>query len=477
MVIHMIRMIQVLGTASDSGKSTLAMSLCYYFAEKGYKVAPFKAVNMSLNSISLKDSSEISRAQWLQAMAAGTEPSKFMNPFLIKPEGMGKSQIIVKGKSIGSMKVEEYYEYLKNNAEVIIKEALEKLSTEYEIIIAEGAGSAAEINMEGRDFANSYVSSIYRTPAILISDIDKGGVFASLYGTVKLMTNSDLVKYMVINRMRGNWEMLSSGISKLEELTGKKVIGIIPYSEISLPGEDSLNYNISSIQNDRICIIKYPHMENYSDFDPFYLLNIGFTFVDKDNVDALDRCDIIIMPGSKLVAEDLHYMEKYGIASKLIALQESKTIVGICGGYQMLGRRIVDRNNVESGEGETRCLGMLDMETEFLDKKITGSVNYVLNEKIFSGEISGEGYEIHYGKTVKNMELPFAYIDGKPEGSARGNIFGTNIHGIFENREFLGNLLHRELSDYRQELIKNVGITSKLFTDNIDMKLIESLIT
>lgn len=218
-------------------------------------------------------------------------------------------------------------------------------------------------------------------------------------------------------------------------------------------------------------------MENYSDFDPFYLLNIGFTFVDKDNVDALDRCDIIIMPGSKLVAEDLHYMEKYGIASKLIALQESKTIVGICGGYQMLGRRIVDRNNVESGEGETRCLGMLDMETEFLDKKITGSVNYVLNEKIFSGKISGEGYEIHYGKTVKNMELPFAYIGVEPEGSARGNIFGTNIHGIFENREFLGNLLHRELSDYRQELIKNVGITSKLFTDNIDMKLIESLVT
>ena len=226
----MIRMIQVLGTASDSGKSTLAMSLCYYFAEKGYKVAPFKAVNMSLNSISLKDSSEISRAQWLQAMAAGTEPSEFMNPFLIKPEGMGKSQIIVNGKSIGSLKVEEYYEYLKNNAEVIIKEALEKLSTEYEIIIAEGAGSAAEINMEGRDFANSYVSSIHRTPAILISDIDKGGVFASLYGTVKLMANSDLVKYMVINRMRGNWEMLSSGISKLEELTGKKVIGIIPYN-------------------------------------------------------------------------------------------------------------------------------------------------------------------------------------------------------------------------------------------------------
>jgi adenosylcobyric acid synthase len=473
---YMVKMIQVLGTASDSGKSTLAMSLCYYFATKGYKVAPFKAVNMSLNSISLNDSSEISRAQWLQATAAGSEPSKYMNPFLVKPEGMGKSQIIVNGKSIGTMKVNEYYEYLKRNAKTIIKEAIDNLSAKYDIIIAEGAGSAAEINMEGRDFANSYISSIYGTPAILISDIEKGGVFASLYGTVKLMTDSNLVKYMIINRMRGNSEMLSTGILKLEELTGKKVIGIIPYSKISLPGEDSLNYNKPAIQNHRICIIAYPHMEVYSDFDPFYLLNIGFTFVNKDNVDALERCDVIILPGSKLVGEDFHYMQEYGIASKLIELKDRKTIIGICGGYQMLGRRIMDINNVELKETEMKCLGLLNMETKFMDRKITGSLSYTLNNKIFNENISGKGHEIHYGITVNNKELPLAYIDGKPEGSVNGNIYGTNIHGIFENRALLNHILHFDSGDYMEELIKNIDATSRLFTDNMDMELIDDLV-
>jgi adenosylcobyric acid synthase len=472
----MVKIIQVLGTASDSGKSTLVMALCNYFAQKGYKVAPFKAVNMSLNSISLKDSSEISRAQWLQATASGTDPSKYMNPFLVKPEGMGRSQIIVRGKPIGSLKVEEYYEYLKNHADSIIKESLAILSSQYDIIIAEGAGSAAEINMEDRDFSNSYVSSIYETPAILIADIDKGGVFASIYGTIKLMKHGDLVKYIVINRMRGDSGMLHSGISKLEELTGKKVIGIIPYSNISLPGEDSLNYYKPSVQNSKICVIRYPHMENYSDFDPFYLFNIGFTFVDKNNIGAMDNCDVIILPGSKLVTEDLHYMEKHGIASKLIALQNSKTIIGICGGYQILGKKIIDVNSVQSKEKETKCLGILDLETEYMDQKESGSVNYKLNEKIFGDKYPGEGYEIHYGKINGNTEEPLAYINGRPDGSVNRNIYGTNIHGMFENKKFLKHILGMEVDDYKNELRRNIKSASKLFTDNLDMELIESMV-
>ncbi|WP_337859805.1 cobyric acid synthase [Ferroplasma sp.] len=471
----LIKMIQVLGTASDSGKSTLAMSLCYYFANKGYKVAPFKAINMSLNSISLNDSSEISRAQWLQAVAAGAEPSFYMNPFLIKPEGMGRSQIIVNGRAIGTMKVNDYYKYLSDNAEKIIKCAIKKLSENYDLIIAEGAGSAAEINMQGRDFANSYVSSLYSTPAILISDIDKGGVFASLYGTVKLMEHSDLVKYMVINRMRGNSAMLASGISKLEILTEKKVAGIIPYSSISLPGEDSMNY-ITSKNNDKICIIKYPFMENYSDFDPLYLFNIGFTYVDKYNVDALDRCDVIILPGSKLVAEDLQYMEKNGIAEKLISLKGKKTIIGICGGYQMLGNAIRGNNDVENINGEIKGLGLLDIETEYLNEKISGTVNYRLNEKNFSANSSEIGYEIHYGKIVKNGELPLAYIGNAPEGSMHGNIYGTNIHGILENAAFLSHILHFQTKNYRKELMNNIAQASKLFTENMDMNLIEKMV-
>jgi adenosylcobyric acid synthase len=468
-------MIQVVGTASDSGKSTLAMSLCYYFARKGYKVAPFKAINMSLNSISLKDSSEISRAQWLQAVAAGTEPSKYMNPFLIKPEGMGKSQIIVNGKSIGTMKVGDYYNYLSSNAKKIIKESLEKLSEDYDIIISEGAGSAAEINMQGRDFANLYISNLYKTPAILISDIEKGGVFASLYGTVKLMGHSNLVKYLVINRMRGNIDMLSPGISKLEKLTGKKVIGIIPYSRIPLPGEDSMNY-IASKNNDKICIIRYPFMENYSDFDPLYLLNIGFTYVDKDNINVLDNCDVIILPGSKLVEQDLNYMKKYGIADKLIEVQHSKTILGICGGYQMLGNAIRDNKHIENMESEIKGLGLLDIETEYMGEKISGTVNYRLNDKILNG-MPGTGYEIHYGKIIKNNELPLAYIGNIPEGSVHGNVYGTNIHGILENTSFLSHILQFEIQDYKKKLMENISLTSKLFTDNMNMELIESLVS
>lgn len=472
----MIKMIQVLGTASDSGKSTMAMALCRYFSRNGYSVAPFKAINMSLNSISLEDSSEISRAQWLQAIAAGSEPSMHMNPFLIKPEGMGKSQIIVQGRSIGSLKVGDYYEYLKANAESIIKESLKELSGMYDIIIAEGAGSAAEINMEDRDFANIFVSSIYRTPAILISDIERGGVFASLYGTVKLMKNSELVKYLVINRMRGNTEMLRSGIEKLEGLTGKTVIGIVPHSEFSLPGEDSMNYSKSNIHNNRICVVRYPHMENYSDLDPFYMLNIGFTFVDASNINALDSCDTVILPGSKLVSEDLLYMERSGIAAKLKSIYRTKTVIGICGGYQILGRKIIDKNGVESDNAEITCMGILDIETEYIDKKQTGKVKYTLNPEIFGDNLPEAGYEIHYGQIIKNHEKPFAYVDGIAEGSIHGNIYGTNIHGIFENRYFLRNILKADIGDYHQTLENNIKYAEEVFTNNIDMQKIEKLV-
>lgn len=472
----MIKMIQVLGTASDSGKSTMAMALCRYFSRKGYSVAPFKAINMSLNSISLADSSEISRAQWLQAIASGSEPSMYMNPFLIKPEGMGKSQIIVQGRPIGSLKVNDYYEYLKSNAESVIKESLRELSSRYDIIIAEGAGSAAEINMEGRDFANIFVSSIYKTPAIVISDIERGGVFASLYGTVKLMKNSELVKYLVINRMRGSTSMLRDGIEKLERLTGKTVIGVIPYSEFTLPGEDSLNYTKSGIYNSRICVIRYPHMENYSDMDPFYLLNIGFTFVDASNIKMLDECDVIILPGSKIVSEDLHYMERSGITEKLKSIYRNKTIIGICGGYQMLGKKIMDKNRVESNETEIKCMGILDVETEYMDKKQTGKVQYVLNSGIFGENSQETGYEIHYGRIIENNEKPFAFVDGMPEGSVHGNIYGTNIHGIFENRYILRRILKADIDDYHGTLEKNIEYTEKVFTNSMDMQKIEKLV-
>ncbi len=472
----MNRIIQVLGTSSDSGKTTLAMVLCRYFSDKGYSVAPFKAINMSLNSISLNDGSEISRAQWLQAIAARTEPSKYMNPFLIKPEGNKKSQLIVLGKAIGSLTVDNYYDYIKKNASRIIKKSLDELLKKYDVIMAEGAGSAAEINMYDRDYANTFVSNIYKTPAILISDIDRGGVFASLYGTVKLMKHKNLLKYMVINKMRGDKTLLDSGIQKLEKMLNKRVIGIIPYSNISLPGEDSLNYNVDRLRNSKICIVKYPYMENYSDFDPFYLYNIGFNYITEKNINDLDNCDVVILPGSKMVSRDIGYMKKTGIYDKIIELSGNKKIIGICGGYQMLGKYIIDKNKIESNRGKIKGMGLLNIETLYNNVKETYEISYKLNENIFGINNENVGYEIHYGSIINNSEKPMNYKNNIPEGSIKGNIMGTNIHGIFENIDFLRYLFNIDFNKYNDILNNNINKTTELFTDNMNMKLIEELI-
>lgn len=471
----MNRIIQVLGTSSDSGKTTLTMALCRYFNNKGYKVAPFKAINMSLNSISLDDGSEISRAQWLQAIAARSKPSKYMNTFLIKPEGNKKSQLIVLGKSLGSMTIDEYYSYIKKYASKKIKYSLNKLLEEYEIVIAEGAGSAAEINIYSRDYANIFVSNIYKTPAILISDIDKGGVFASLYGTIRLMRHKDLVKYLIINKMRGNKNLLNDGIKKLEKLLDKKIIGVIPYSEISLPGEDSLNYNTNKLKNNKICVVKYPYMENYSDFDPFYLYNIGFTYIDEKNIDDLNNADIIILPGSKMVEKDLNYIKKSGIYNKIIELSKNKKIIGICGGYQMLGKNIIN-NKIESNKNKIKGMNLLDIETLYSNNKKVNEVTYKLNENIFGINNENKGYEIHYGEIINNNEKPMNYKNNISEGSIRNNIMGTNIHGIFENINFLKYLLNIDLSKYNDILNENIDKTTELFVNNMNIKLIEELV-
>ncbi len=472
----MNKIIQVLGTSSDSGKTTFAMALCRYFSNKGYKVSPFKAINMSLNSIALNDGSEISRAQWLQSVAARAMPSKYINPFLIKPEGNKKSQLIVLGKAIGSLTIEEYYKYIKKNGNKIIKNSLNELLKKYDIIIAEGAGSAAEINMYGSDYANIFVSNIYKTPAILISDIEKGGVFASLYGTVKLMEHKNLLKYMVINKMRGDKTLLYNGIEKLEKLLNKKVIGVIPYSNISLPGEDSLNYNINKLKNNKVCIIKYPYMENYSDFDPFYLYNIGFNYITEKNIDDLNNCDIIILPGSKMVSYDLDYIKKTGIYNKIIELSNNKKIIGICGGYQMLGKYIIDRNKIESNNTKIKGMGLLNIETSYNNIKKTDGVLYKLNSNIFGINDINKGYEIHYGDIINNNEKPMNYKNGMPEGSVKNNIMGTNIHGIFENINFLTYLFNINFNKYNEILDNNINKTAELFINNIDIKLIEDLI-
>ncbi len=473
----MNRIIQVLGTSSDSGKTTLVMALCRYFSNRGYKVSPFKGVNMSLNSISIGDSSEISRAQWLQAIAARAKPDKHMNPFLLKPEGEGKSQLIVLGKSVGSLSIEKYYEYLNKNGYSIIRESLDFLLNKYDMVIAEGAGSAAEINMNGRDFSNIFVSSIYNTPAILVSDIDKGGVFASLYGTIKLMNRGDLVRYMVINKMRGNVEILDSGIKKLEGLTGKKVIGILPYlSDIKVPGEDSLNYTNEKISNNKIAVIKYPYMENYSDLDPFYLYNMGYKYITKDNVDDIDTAEVIVLPGSKMVFRDLEYVKKYGMDRKIIEKSETAKIIGICGGYQMLGKKIYDKNGIESNGEETECLGLLDLETIYNNEKKVDEVRYTMNENIFGENEESLGYEIHYGTIINNNEKNMNVVNNGEEGACKKNIMGTNIHGIFENMNFLKYIFNVKFPNYQEIMDGGIDDVTNSIMAHIDANLLNKLI-
>lgn len=462
-------MIQVLGTASHVGKTTLSTALCRILSDSGYRVAPFKSVNMSLNSVVIEGDREISRSVWLQAVASRTVPKPEMNPFLLKPEADGKSQLIVLGKSMGVMSYREYGEFMIRNADRIIRDSLLNLSDDYDVIIAEGAGSTAEINFNGKDFANSWVSSIFRTPAILIGDIDRGGVFASMYGSVKLMEHPETVKWLVINRMRGDMSLLESGVSIIQDKTGKKMIGVIPHEgNIGLPGEDSLDYS-SDPGTGKIAVIRYPFMENQSDLDPLNLRKIGYRFVDADDREFLRNADTVILPGSKDVARDLAYIKESGIAEDLKKLAENHVrIMGICGGYQILGEKIVFQDGSEASG-----LGILKSNTLYLGAKALRRVHGRINKSVSAGIESVSGYEIHYGDVSSREEKHLLDLADSTEGSvsASGNVIGTNVHGLLESDDFLGKVLgiKSDSSSYTAVLENNVQRISRSVRENLDL--------
>ncbi len=469
------RMIQVLGTTSNAGKTTLTMAICRHLSNMGYRVSPFKSVNMSLNSVALPDGSEISRSVWLQAKAARTSPDFHMNPFLLKPEGGGKSQIIMNGRSIGIYSVKEYHDLFVKMAADTIKLDLEYLFSNYDVVVAEGAGSPAEINIMDRDFANIAVSEIWKTPALLMGDIDRGGVFASLYGTVRLMRSSDLVNWLVINNMRGDPSLLEPGITKLEEITGKKTIGVVPHLEnFTLPGEDSLDYNILK-GHGGIAVIRYPHMENYSEVDPLRLFGIDFFYADASNPKTVREADFILLPGSKRVDLDLDYLTDSGLAAEIA--QEAvngKRILGVCGGYQMLGKTIIFQG-VPNGEGHTRKgLGLLNVDTEYGSKKITGWVTGKFNHFVIGKDSGFKGYEIHFGVVKNHGEKSLLEINNRLEGavSRNGRIIGTNVHGLLENGTFLSYLMQKTFNENDMDRIldRNISKVSDHFMKNIDFR-------
>ncbi len=424
------KLIHIMGTSSNAGKSTITMGICRILSDLGYRVSPFKAMNMSLNSISTVDGYEIARSQWLQAKASRIVPDWKVNPILLKPEGSGKSQVIFMGKSIGSRTIDDYGKILRDEARLAVKEALKSLLESYDVVVAEGSGSAAEINLYERDLANTWLTNEFKGTGILVTNIENGGSFSSLYGTKALAQYPDVLKYFIINNMRGKVDLLNSGIEKISSMTGMISMGVIPHMENStLPGEDSLDY--SNINGSKVGIIRYPYFENYSDIDPLIQMGLGKYITTPEQLDSVDS---LLFPGSKNVYEDLNFVIKTGIGKKISEfLENGKKILGICGGYQMLSRSILDPDHVQLPVNELKGLGLLNTNFLYDSKKEIRDVKY--HGSLGNLPLEGSAYFIHYGKEQSKNEENFVNTNVGSEGSIStdGKIIGTNLHGILEN--------------------------------------------
>jgi adenosylcobyric acid synthase len=445
------------GTHSDAGKSIIATAFCRIFAQNGWKTAPFKSQNMSLNSYVTIDGKEIGRAQGIQAEAAGVVATTDMNPILIKPSRAHESQIVVHGKPYKNMQAFAYRTEFFEKGLAIIRESLDVLMNEYDRLVIEGAGSPAEINLNDRELVNMRVARMANAPVVLIGDIERGGVFASLVGTLQLLDKEDRQRIIgvIINKFRGDLALLKPGLDWFEQYTGVPVLGVVPYLEdLHIDAEDSvrLEQMPTTVNPDKdidIAVIRYPKISNFTDVDPFLTEpDCHVRFVAK--AAQLGQPDLLILPGSKNTIEDLLYMKKNGIAEQIAQLYKHHhvTIVGICGGYQMLGARIRDPFGVETPLREIAGLNLLPIETTLEREKTT-----VLSEGIltFAGErFFVKGYEIHMGRSqTLDGTIPFIHVQGRAEGakSKDERVIGTYFHDLFHNdafREALLNKIRRE---------------------------------
>ncbi len=450
----MSKVIMIQGTMSNAGKSLLAAGLCRIFRQDGYRVAPFKSQNMALNSFATKEGLEMGRAQVVQAEAAGIEPMVCMNPILLKPTDDEGSQVIVNGRSIGNMKARDYFAF-KTELIPVIREAFRKLEEMADIIVIEGAGSPAEINLKENDIVNMGLAEMVDAPVLLVGDIDRGGVFAQLLGTVMLLEEQEKERIggLIINKFRGDASLLDSGIVMLEEKGGIPVAGVVPYMDIQVEDEDSLSERLNPRRNGRsgsevidIAVMRLPKLSNFSDMDVFEQFpDVSVRYVGR--AADLGRPDMVIIPGSKSTIADLRWLRESGLEDAVRKLAETGVpVFGICGGYQMLGTEVSDPEGVEGG-GSIEGIGLLPVTTVLAGNKkteqFTGSFDNP--EGIFSG-LSGmriEGYEIHMGRTELNEDaVSKLNEDAFPAdftscgtGVCRGNVYGTYIHGIFDRGE------------------------------------------
>lgn len=484
----------VVGTSSGAGKSITVTALCRVLTKDGYKVSPFKSQNMALNSFVTKSGLEMGRAQVVQAYACMIEPEAYMNPILLKPTTDRKIQIIVNGKSIGNMSGIEYGKF-KTSLKPEIMKSYDYIRENYDISILEGAGSPVEINIKGEDIANMKMAEMADSPVILVADIDRGGVFASIYGTIMLMSEKERarVKGVIINKFRGDINILKSGLEEIEKLTGVPVIGVMPYTNVDIEDEDSVTERFKRLQKKKginISVIKLKHISNFTDIDALRMVeDINIKYI--NSVDEMGEEDIIIIPGTKNTIDDLKELKDNGIATEIIkASKNGKVIIGICGGFQMLGEKIKDPYGIESEIKEIPGLGLLELETVMEKEKNTTQYEGKLSN--CTGLLEGlegeeiKGYEIHQGVTfgnenkVNDEDRIVTVVKGE-------NIFATYLHGIFENEKITRNILNKvrakkgielqvkgiTFDEYREQQLDKL---EKIFRENVDIDKIYEIL-
>jgi len=495
--------LMIQGTASSVGKSIICAALCRILKQEGFKVAPFKSQNMALNSFVTRDGLEMGRAQVMQAEAAGIEPLVEMNPVLLKPTSDQGSQVIVMGKPIGNMGAMDYFQW-KENLLPVIDQAYQKLKADYDLIVIEGAGSPAEINLKDQDLVNMGLARRLQAPVLLIGDIDRGGVFASLYGTVALLEAEErqLLKGVIINKFRGDPKVLEPGLEQLEKLISLPVLGVVPLVKLNLDDEDSVTERFvrrGGSNELKVQVILLPRISNFTDFNPFELFeDVSLTYIREPQ--ELDSPDLLIIPGSKNTIEDLLHLRKIGWEQPLKAYANSGgLLIGICGGFQMLGTSILDPGRVESNFPEVAGLNLLELETVMEKQKSTKQVEacWQFRDRHFFSYMGTEekitGYEIHMGQTNYGPVRQPLHIfnENRYDGAVNteGNVFGTYLHGIFDNLNWTGNLLnaarlrkglpekqYKLPSTYREHKETEYDLLAKVVRDNLNMIKIMEII-
>ncbi len=477
--------LMIQGTGSSVGKSVTTAALLRIFKQDGYKVVPYKSQNMSNNSFITLEGEEMGRAQVLQAYAAGIRPRSIMNPILIKPSADAMAQVIVNGKVHGNFSATEY-EIMKPKFKVMIKEQLEELEEQYDIIVIEGAGSPAEINLRKNDVVNMGLATMVDCPVLLVGDIDKGGVFASLYGTIKLLEKEEqeLIKGTIINKFRGDINLLLPGIKQLEDLTQKDNLGVIPYYYFELEEEDGASFYKRDVTDSiDFAVLRLPHLSNHSDFEVLkYEKDVSLRFVTKK--EELGNPDVLFIPGTKNTIYDLEWLKKNGLFDQIKSLKDT-VIFGICGGYQMLGKMVNDKESVESKIVSSAGFDKIPMVTDMEPMKVTKQSKGYLNESV-----KVYGYEIHMGqsKFLEDINHLIQLEDGHVDGymSSDEKVYGTYMHGVFDSpsfREHFINPLRKEKGlmekksiNYEEIREETLDKLADVVRENLDMDKIYKIL-